>query len=232
MPAKRRTTKKKENNDQTSPLKLKKLTKTTKNQKNIEEQQQQRPTSTAKIIRQLKPVNTRRLPDVHDSAAEIAELKQMIRELKEQKTPPARKERKLSAVNKFKKYVLSNVTEKALADTDYSDLIAVDKMRLLNKAYPIVWNKLVLEPLYQQNNISSPEQQTMYSNQRNILRDYHSKVDEIINQVKNGPLDDRQHTLEDIQSLMISAIKTAAQEFGSPEDEDEYENEEVVEEEN
>lgn len=47
------------------------------------------------------------------------------------------------------------MSEKALADTDYSDLIAVDKMRLLNKAYPLVWNKMILQPLYQQNNLQS-----------------------------------------------------------------------------
>ena len=120
------------------------------------------------------------------------------------------------------------MSEKALADTDYSDLIAVDKMRLLNKAYPIVWNKMILQPLYQQNNLQSDEQQNNYKRSKTAQKDYHEMVDKIIDQVKNAPLDDRQHTLEDITSLMISSIKTAANEFGSQEDEydDENENEE------
>ena len=152
----------------------------------------------------------------------------MIRELKENKTSttPVKKERKLSALNKFKKFVLSKVTEKALADTDFSDLIAVDKMRLLNKAYPIVWSELILSPLYKQYNLSSIEQQKFYRSSRNAQEDYHMMVDKIIDQIKNGPLDERQHTLEDITSLMISAIKTAAEEFGSQEDYED-ENEEI-----
>ena len=152
----------------------------------------------------------------------------MIRELKENKTSttPVKKERKLSALNKFKKFVLSKVTEKALADTDFSDLIAVDKMRLLNKAYPIVWSELILSPLYKQYNLSSIEQQKFYRSSRNVQEDYHMMVDKIIDQIKNGPLDERQHTLEDITSLMISAIKTAAEEFGSQEDYED-ENEEI-----
>ena len=108
------------------------------------------------------------------------------------------------------------MSEKALADTDYSDLIAVDKMRLLNK--------MILQPLYQQNNLQSDEQQNNYKRSKTAQKDYHEMVDKIIDQVKNAPLDDRQHTLEDITSLMISSIKTAANEFGSQEDE--YENEE------
>ncbi len=157
-------------------------------------------------------------PKETDTNSEIAELKKMVQQLSKQKEP-----KKLSALNKFKKYVLSKVTEPALAETDFIDLIPVDKMRLLNKAYPIVWDQLVLEPIYQKYNCDTPEKREALRNKRNIQLDYNLQVDEIIDQMKEGELDDQEHLREDLTKILIAAIKTAAASFGSNEDEDDEE---------
>ena len=86
---------------------------------------------------------------------EIEELKQMIKDLQKQTAKPARK---LSALNKFKKFVFNkNITDLAIAETPYIDLIPVDKMRLYNKAFPIVWEQLIVEPIYQKYQCATDE---------------------------------------------------------------------------
>ena len=149
---------------------------------------------------------------------EVAELKKMVKELSQKKEG-----RKLSALNKLKKYVLSKSTEQALAETDFSDLIPVDKMRLLNKAYPIVWNQLVLQPLFKKYNCTSEEEKKKLTSKRNIQLEYNIIVDNIIDEMKSGELDDQEHFREDITAILASAIKTATKEFASGEEEKEEE---------
>ena len=129
--------------------------------------------------------------------------------------------RKLSALNKFKKYVLSKSTEQALAETDFSDLIPVDKMRLLNKAYPIVWDEMVLKQLYQKYGCeNNEEEQEKLKNKKNIQLEYQIIVDNIIDESKAGELDDQEHFREDITKILCYAIREAAKGFKSDDDDD------------
>ena len=146
---------------------------------------------------------------------EVAELKKMVKELSKEKGG-----RKLSALNKFKKYVLSKSTEQALAETDFADLIPVDKMRLLNKAYPIVWEEMVLKQLYKKYNCNSEEEQTKLRNKKNIQLEYQIIVDNIIDESKAGELDDQEHFREDITKILAYAIREAAKGFKSDDDDD------------
>ncbi len=145
-----------------------------------------------------------------NNISEIQELKKMVKELQNKKEP-----RKLSALNKLKKYVLSPITEQAMAETDYYDLIPVDKMRLLNKAYPIIWEQLVLKPLYQKYGCRSAEDQERLKAKRNIQLEYNLQVDSIIDQMKSGELDDQEHFKEDLAAAFAKAIQSAAQTFDS-----------------
>ena len=148
----------------------------------------------------------------HDG--EVAELRKMVKELSKEKGG-----RKLSALNKFKKYVLSKSTEQALAETDFSDLIPVDKMRLLNKAYPIVWDEMVLKQLYQKYGCeNNEEEQEKLRNKKNIQLEYQIIVDNIIDESKAGELDDQEHFREDITKILCYAIREAAKGFKSDED--------------
>lgn len=161
------------------------------------------------------------------SNADIGELRKLLQELKASRgKKPEKKPRKLSALNKFKKYVMGRVTEKALAETNYVDLIPVDKMRLLCKAYPIVWNQLVLQPLYQEYGLTTEEEQRRYRGNKTTQEDYHKIVDGLIEKLKTGPKDDRQHFEEDIEQLLVAAIQQASSEF----DDDDDGEEEITEE--
>ena len=150
----------------------------------------------------------------------IKNLKNQIKKLEKSK-----KTRKLSALNKFKKYVISKSTEQALIDADYSDLIPIDKIRLLNRAYPIMWDNLVLQPLYEKHGIRDPREQEAFKRQKDIQEYYHEMVDSIIHDLKNGELDDRQHYREDITEIVTEAIRTAAKTFDAPDDENNDEEE-------
>ncbi|WP_295163650.1 hypothetical protein [uncultured Brachyspira sp.] len=144
---------------------------------------------------------------------EVAELRKMVQELSKEKSG-----RKLSALNKFKKYVLSKSTEQALAETDFSDLIPVDKMRLLNKAYPIVWEEMVLKQLYKKYGCNTEEEQTKLRNKKNIQLEYQIIVDNIIDESKEGELDDQEHFREDITKILCYAIREAAKGFKNDDD--------------
>lgn len=144
-----------------------------------------------------------------DKDKEIAALKKRIKELENQK-----KTRKLSAMNRFKKYIVGPVNDLAFAETDYIDLIPVDKMRLLTQAYPIVWEKMVLQPLYEKNKLSTVEEQDKFRKKKNIQTEYNAQVDNIIQQMKQGELDDQEHFREDLTNLLRQAILTAAESFG------------------
>ena len=160
------------------------------------------------VPKQPRPTRTisEPIPNPNDRLnGEVAELKKMVKELSQKKEG-----RKLSALNKLKKYVLSKSTEQALAETDFSDLIPVDKMRLLNKAYPIVWDKLVLQPLYQKYNCTTEDAKRKLLNKRNIQLEYNIIVDGIIDEMKEGELDDQEHFREDITTILAHAIQTAA----------------------
>ena len=165
-----------------------------------------KPVRRARVARETSDIS---LPKSENNS-EIAELKALVQKL----SANQKGTRKLSALNKLKKYVLSKSTEKALIETDFADLIPVDKMRLLNKAYPIVWNQLVLEPLYKKYNCNSLEEQEHLKSRKNIQLEYHIIVDDIIEQSKEGELDDQEHFRDDITTILISAIQQAAKEFG------------------
>ncbi|KAK8895985.1 hypothetical protein M9Y10_013871 [Tritrichomonas musculus] len=147
-------------------------------------------------------------------SGEVAELRKMVKELSKEKGS-----RKLSALNKFKKYVLSKSTEQALAETDFSDLIPVDKMRLLNKAYPIVWEEMVLKQLYKKYGCETEEEQEKLRNKKNIQLEYQIIVDNIIDESKAGELDDQKHFREDITKILSYAIREAAKGFKNDDDE-------------
>ena len=154
---------------------------------------------------------------------EIEELKKMIKDLQKQTSKPARK---LSALNKFKKYVFNkSITDLAIAETPYIDLIPVDKMRLYNKAFPIVWEQLVLEPIYQKYQCATEEDRENIRNKRNIQLEYNLMVDNLIDQMKAGELDDQEHFREDLVNLFIEALHNAAQEFESDSESEEVEQE-------
>ncbi len=149
----------------------------------------------------------------------IKNLKKQIKDLEKSKKP-----RKLSALNKFKKYVISKSTEQALIDADFSDLIPIDKIRLLNRAYPIMWDNLVLQPLYEKHGIRDPHEQEKFKRQKNIQELYNEMVDQIIHDLKTGELDDRQHYREDITEIVTDAIRTAAKTFDAPDEDNEEED--------
>ncbi len=158
-----------------------------------------------------------------DERSEIEELKKMIKDLQKQTSKPARK---LSALNKFKKYVFNkSITDLAIAETPYIDLIPVDKMRLYNKAFPIVWEQLVLEPIYQKYECATEEDRENIRNKRNIQLEYNLMVDNLIDQMKAGELDDQEHFREDLVNLFIEALHNAAQEFESDSESEEVEQE-------
>mgnify|MGYP001094490647 CR=1 FL=1 len=163
-----------------------------------------------KTMKQLKAQKKKsETPDTKSKDKEIAELKQKVKQLEK-----AQKGRKLSALNRFKKYIVGPLTELALAETEYVDLIPLDKMRLLNKAYPIVWQEMVVNKV-SMDNINSRKLQVEFNNQ----------VDEILEQMKAGELDDQEHYREDIVNLLRNAIDEAAKSF-----EQEYDDEDGEEE--
>lgn len=151
----------------------------------------------------------------YPSYKEFLELKKIVKSLQAQKEP-----KKLSALNKFKKEIISPITEQALSETDYVDLIPVDKMRLLNKTYPIIWEKLVLEPLYTKYNCETEEDKEKLKNKKNIQADYTLQVDSIIDEMNEGELDDQEHYREDLASLFTEALIEAAETFQKLDDED------------
>lgn len=163
--------------------------------------------------------------DVQNKDDEIAELKQRIKELEKQ----TKKTRKLSALNRFKKFVLGKITEKAFAETQYIDLISIDKMRLLNKAYPLIWEELILNPLYEEHNLSTQEEKEQFKNRKDVQKEYNKQVDKLLEQMKEGELDDQEHFLEDLTDLMKQALDIAAESFGGDEEEEEEVHEDVIE---
>ncbi len=130
-----------------------------------------------------------------------------------EKTKVEKPPRKSSALNRFKKNVIGNLTNQALVEAGYSDLIPIDKIRLLNRAYPIIWENLILEPLYQQYNCVSFEEQERFKKRKGIQQEYNRMVDELIIQMNSGELDDQQHFREDLTAMLINAIQAAASTF-------------------
>lgn len=162
-----------------------------------------------------KEVEDEKLPK-YPSYEEFLELKKVVKKLLSQKEP-----KKLSALNKFKKEIISPITEQALADTEYVDLIPVDKMRLFNKAYPIIWETLVLKPIYKKYDCEDDEEeQQKLREKKNIQFEYNLQVDSIIEQMNAGELDDQEHYKEDLASLFTDALNEAASTFKKTEDED------------
>lgn len=130
-----------------------------------------------------------------------------------EKTKVEKPPRKSSALNRFKKNVIGNLTNQALVEAGYSDLIPIDKIRLLNRAYPIIWENLILEPLYQQYNCVSFEEQERFKKRKGIQQEYNRMVDELIIQMNSGELDDQQYFREDLTAMLINAIQAAASTF-------------------
>ena len=162
--------------------------------------------------------------DELDYKTQIKKLKKKIDELEKNKEKPPRK---LSALNKFKKNVLGKLTEQALVEADFHDLIAIDKIRLLNRTYPIIWDNLVLEPVYRNHNCSTPEEQNAIKKSKGIQTEYNQIVDDIINKMHSSEKDDQQHYIEDIKDMFIEAIKVASKTFdGADDDDDDIDTEE------
>ena len=127
--------------------------------------------------------------------------------------------RKISALNRFKKEILSKISDQALVQSDYNDLIPIDKIRLLNRVYPLMWDSLILQPLYQKYNCSNDyEAQNQLKKKKDIQNDYHQMIDELIGQMNSGELDDQQHFLEDLTAMMIESIQMAARSFDEADD--------------
>ena len=92
-------------------------------------------------------------------------------------------------------------------------------MRLLNKAYPIVWDEMVLKQLYQKYGCeNNEEEQEKLRNKKNIQLEYQIIVDNIIDESKAGELDDQEHFREDITKILCYAIREAAKGFKSDDD--------------
>ena len=146
--------------------------------------------------------------------------------LEKQQQPP-KPQRKQSALNRFKKNVIGNLTNQAIVQAGYDDLIPIDKIRLLNRAYPIVWEQLILEPLYNQFYLTTFEEQERFKKRKDIQAHYNRVVDELLVQMNSGELDDQQHFKEDLTGLLINAITMAASTFedGGNEDNDDISNE-------
>lgn len=150
-----------------------------------------------------------------DYKTQIKKLQKKIDDLEKVRAP-----RKLSALNKFKKSVLGKITEQALIEADFHDLIAIDKIRLLNRAYPIIWDNLVLEPLYARHNCQTPEEQNALKKSKEIQIEYNEIVDGLINQMHSGEKDDQQHFMQDIQEMFVEAIRVAAETFDKNDDDE------------
>ena len=169
--------------------------------------------SSKKQTKTIKQINAEKKKsessDAKEKDKEIAELKQKIRKLEK-----AQKGRKLSALNRFKKFVVGPLTEQSLAETEYVDLIPLDKMRLLNKAYSIVWQEMVVNKVSMEN-----------INSKRLQEEFNNQVDEILEQMKAGEKDDQEHYRDDIINLLRNAIDEAAKSF-----EQEYDDEDGEEE--
>lgn len=122
--------------------------------------------------------------------------------------------RKLSAQNKFKKYVLGPITEQATVNADYIAIKPVERIRLLSKAYAIMWEELILKPLYECNNCETEEQKANLKSQKNIQEIYNKQVRGIRKYKKKGELDDQEHFRDDLTIILTDAIKRAAMELG------------------
>lgn len=162
-----------------------------------------------------KDVEDERQPK-YPSYEEFLELKKLVKKLMGDKEP-----KKLSALNKFKKEIISPISDQALADTDYVDLIPVDKLRLYNKAYPIIWERLVLNPIYKKYDCEDDvDKQQKLKEKKNIQYEYNLQVDSLIEQMNEGELDDQEHFKEDIASLFAEALNQAAGSFKKTDDDD------------
>lgn len=105
------------------------------------------------------------------------------------------------------------VSEKAIDEADFWDLVPIDKARLLTKAYSILWQQLVLEPLFEANNCRTEEEQRMFISQPQIQDLYSARVKMIRNEMKQGELDDQEHFMEDLTDTLTLAIQEAAKTF-------------------
>lgn len=94
-------------------------------------------------------------------------LRKRIKELEGGETTTTK--RRISALNIFKKEILKPITDEAIAESGFSDLISIDKIRLLNRVYPILWNNLILEPLYREHNLTTDEQQNKFKNNKKAI---------------------------------------------------------------
>lgn len=169
-------------------------------------------TKLQKLPKATKQPKTQKKAETTDHKdKEIAELKQQIKKLEK-----IQKGRKLSALNRFKKFVVGPLTELALAETEYVDLVPLDKMRLLNKAYPIVWQELVVNKVSMEN-----------LNSRKLQVEFNNQVDEILEQMKAGELDDQEHFRDDIVNLLRNAIEEAAKSFEKEYDDDAEDDEDA-----
>ena len=138
-------------------------------------------------------------------------LRKRIKELEGGETTTNK--RRLSALNRFKKEILKPITDEAIAESGFSDLISIDKIRLLNRVYPILWNNLILEPLYREHNLTTDEEQNKFKNNKKVQNEYNRMVDQILEEMNSGELDDQQHYKEDLTSMFIQAIEMAAKTF-------------------
>lgn len=123
-------------------------------------------------------------------------------------------DKNLSAINKFKKYVLGPITEQAIVNADIFGISSIDKMKLLNKAYNIVWEKIILEPLYKQNNCETEEDKKNLRTHKDIQDVYNKQVRAIRKYKKKGELDDQEHFRDDLTAILTDAIRKASDELG------------------
>ena len=67
-----------------------------------------------------------------------------------------------------------------MVETGFSELIPIDKIRLLNRTYPIMWETLILNKLYQKYNCFDEDEQNQLKKSKNIQNEYNILVDEVV----------------------------------------------------
>ena len=120
---------------------------------------------------------------------------------------------KLSAMNRFKKFIVGPVSEKAISNADYIDLKPIDKCKLLCRAYSLAWDQIVLGPLFKENHCTSKKDKQALISLDNIQDIYNMQIDSILKEMKQGELDDQEHFQEDLTNMLTNCVISAAKTF-------------------
>ena len=111
-------------------------------------------------------------------------------------------------IMKWKNFQINNLP--ATVNADIFGISPVEKIKLLNKAYSIVWENIILEPLYKQNNCETEEDKKNLRAHKDIQDVYNKQVRAIRKYKKRGELDDQEHFRDDLTAILTDAIKKSS----------------------